>query len=155
MENADYVERIGRYIAILHRAAQKYINKRMQPFGFTSSDHLFLIHISKNEGINQRRLAAILSIDEAAVTRAVKKLTDGGFVMRKKDTGDMRSFSLFLTERGHKALPLLLESFEDWDKVLLRDFRPEELSSLRGQLAKMVGNALSPEKEVADGTNVQ
>ena len=58
----------------------------------------------------------MLSIDEAAVTRAVKKLADGGFVMRKEDTGDMRSFSLFLTERGHKAIPLLLESFEDWDK---------------------------------------
>ena len=74
MERAEYVERIGRYIAILHRAAQKYINRRMQPFGFTSSDHMFLIHISKNEGINQRRLARILSIDEAAVTRAIKKL---------------------------------------------------------------------------------
>ena len=84
MERAEYVERIGRYIAILHRAAQKYINRRMQPFGFTSSDHMFLIHISKNEGINQRRLARILSIDEAAVTRAIKSSNAAALCCVKK-----------------------------------------------------------------------
>lgn len=141
MERAEYVERIGRYIAILHRAAQKYINRRMQPFGFTSSDHMFLIHISKNEGINQRRLARILSIDEAAVTRAIKKLECGGFVLRKKDPEDMRSFSLHLTERDHNAIPSLIETFREWDEVLSEGFSAEELTVLRGQLKKMAGNA--------------
>lgn len=149
MENAEYIERIGRYIAVLYRSAQKYINKKMQPVGFTSSDHLFLIHISKNEGINQRRLAQILSIDESAVTRAAKKLEESGFVRRTKDPCDLRSFSLFLTPKGQKAVPLLVQTFEEWDKVLLKDFTAEELAVLRKQLAKMVQNTSLPVQEDA------
>lgn len=141
MQNTEYVDRIGRYIGILHRSAQKYINRRMQPFGFTSSDHWFLIHISKNEGINQRSLARMLSIDEAAVTRAVKKLIDGGFVLRKKDPEDMRSFSLHLTKRGHEAIPILIQTFQDWDEILLKGFCAEELISLRTQLKRITENA--------------
>ncbi|WP_066684098.1 MarR family winged helix-turn-helix transcriptional regulator [Christensenella intestinihominis] len=147
MQNSEYVERIGRYISVLHRAGQKYINRRMQPFGFTSSDHMFLIHISQNEGINQRNLARILSIDEAAVTRAVKKLIDGGFVLRKKDLGDMRSFSLYLTERGRDAIPSLIRTFREWDEILSEGFSREELTSLRGQLQKMAENTAALTEE--------
>lgn len=148
MQTIEYVDRIGRYIGVLHRSAQKYINRKMQPFGFTSSDHLFLIHISKNEGINQRSLARMLSIDEAAVTRAVKKLVDGGFVLREKDPEDMRSFSLHLTRRGHEALPFLIQAFQDWDEILLKGFCAEELTSLRIQLKKMTENATAAVREV-------
>ncbi|MEA5004043.1 MAG: MarR family transcriptional regulator, partial [Christensenella sp.] len=84
------VEDIGRQISILYRQTQKFINKRMQPYGLNYSDHAFLIHISQNPGINQRQLARILTIDEAVVTRVLKKLEDNGFVTREKDAEDMR-----------------------------------------------------------------
>jgi len=124
MQNTEYVDRIGRYIGVLHRSAQKYINRRMQPFGFTSSDHWFLIHISKNEGINQR------------------------IVLRKKDPEDMRSFSLHLTKRGHEAIPILIQTFQDWDEILLKGFCAEELISLRTQLKRITENAVAAVGEV-------
>ena len=48
----------------------------------------------------------------------------------------MRSFSLHLTERGHNAIPSLIETFREWDEVLSEGFSAEELTVLRGQLKK-------------------
>lgn len=143
----EHVEKIGKYISILYRQAQKYINRRTQPHGITSSDHAFLINISKNPGINQRRLARSLAIDEAVVTRGIKRLEDNGFILREKDPGDLRSFSLYLTAHGEELIPVLMDAFYDLDRALSNGFQGEELAALMAHLKKMTENACTANKE--------
>lgn len=143
----EHAEKIGKYISILYRQAQKYINRRMQPYGLTSSDHAFLINISKNSGINQRQLARNLAIDEAVVTRGIKRLEDNGFILRKKDPVDLRSFSLYLTDHGKKLIPALMDTFHHLDRALGNGFKREELASLMEQLKKMTENAYTANAE--------
>ncbi len=141
------VERIGKQISILYRQIQKFINKQMQPYGLKYSDHAFLIHISQNPGINQRCLARLLSIDEAVVTRALKKLEDNGFVLREKDAGDMRSFCLYLQPRGQELIPALIETFNALDAVLAQGFDTDSLTTLRTQIDRMTENACIANEE--------
>lgn len=141
------VEKIGKYISILYRQAQKFINRKMQPYGLTSSDHAFLLNISKNPGINQRTLAQFLAIDEAVVTRVIKRLEDTSFISRQKDPQDMRSFSLYLTDRGKGIIPALTDTFHDLDKMLAAGFETADLSNLTEQLKKMTENACVANEE--------
>ncbi len=143
----EHVEKIGKYISILYRQAQKYINRRTQPHGLTSSDHAFLINISKNPSINQRRLARSLAIDEAVVTRGIKRLEENGFILRQKDPEDLRSFSLYLTARGEDLIPVLMDTFYELDYALSKGFDGEELAALMAQLKKMTENACMANEE--------
>lgn len=143
----QHVEKIGKQISILYRQIQKYINRKMQPYGLTYSDHAFLMHISKNPGINQRQLAQFLTIDEAVVTRVLKKLDKGGFVQRVRDPEDMRSFCLYLTPQGRQLIPALLKTFKELDQMLAGGFDVTELTTLCSGLEKMTGNACIANKE--------
>ena len=144
----ERVEKIGKYISILSRQAHRFINRRMQPYGLTSSDHAFLINIAKSPGVNQRCLARSLATDEAVATRVIKRLEDSGFISRKKDPEDMRSFSLYLTERGEELIPALADTFRELDAVLANGFRSAELTSLMEQLKKMTDTACAANEEL-------
>ncbi len=141
------VEKIGRQVSTLYRQTQKFINRRMQPYGLKYSDHAFLIYIAKNPGLNQRRLARLLSIDEAVVTRVLKKLEENGFVRRERDPEDLRSFCLYLTARGEELIPALQETFNALDSVLTQGFDTASLITLRTQLEKMTDNACAANGE--------
>ena len=137
----ERIEKIGKYISILYRQAQKYIGKELQPYGLSSSEHLFLVNISRQENVNQRQLAHLLGIDEALVTRGVARLEKQGLVRRERDAQDMRSYNLSLTEKGQSLLPAILDTFQKWNEILSNGFTQDEMKTMMSQLQRMSENA--------------
>lgn len=70
--------RFGKYIAVLHRQEQKYINRVMKSYGLGYSCYNFLLYLSRNEGVSQKALCRDMVIDEALAARAMKKLEGQG-----------------------------------------------------------------------------
>lgn len=109
---------LGNMIAILYRREQMYISHAMEEYHLTPSAYKFLVLLSHHEGCSQRDLSVMLSIDEAMATRAIRKLLDLKYIIRKKEN-NKRTYCLYLTDSGRSIVPALekrLQMF--WDEVM-------------------------------------
>ena len=80
-------------------------NRRFQPlFGLTQAQSRTLIHLSRNEGLNQARLAELLEIQPITLARAIDRLEADGWVARRADPKDRRAFTLYLLPKAQPAL---------------------------------------------------
>ena len=95
----------------------------------------------KKDGVNQETLAEKLNIDKATSARAIKKLEENGFVIRKKDQNDRRNYNIFLTEKARKIKPKIKSILSNWTDLLLEDLSQEEAEQLFILLEKISQNA--------------
>ena len=91
---------IGKLISFLYRYSQMYLDKELAPYHIGSGQFYILMPLYKNDGMNQESLSQSISIDKAAITRAIQKLMKEGYVIRQRNEEDRRSYHIFLTEKG-------------------------------------------------------
>lgn len=132
---------LGKYISILYRQEQKNINAAMKQYDLGYSCYNFLIYLSKKEGVSQKQMCDNLSVDEALATRTMQKLEKQGYIIRKKE--DMRSYSVYLTEKGWELIPVLKEALSGWWNLLTEDLDDAQVMRLIPVLKQMAGKALS------------
>jgi len=130
----------GRYISIIKRKCQLYLDRNLSRYGLGKGLYLLLLELKREEGINQKKLADRVVLDQASVTRAVKKLLDLGFVNRAEDSSDGRARNIFLTEKGSKILKTVQLSLNEWDAMAIRGFSEADREKLTKLLEKMAGN---------------
>jgi DNA-binding MarR family transcriptional regulator len=130
----------GRYISIINRKCQLYLDRNLSRYGLGKGLYLLLLELKREEGINQKKLADRVVLDQASVTRAVKKLLDLGFVKRAADSSDGRARNIFLTEKGSKILETVQLSLNEWDAMAIRGFSEADMEKLAKLLEKMADN---------------
>jgi len=95
----------------------------------TATQEHILMLLSAESGLTNAEIAHKLNLSAAAVTKAVKRLTQDRLVSAEKETTDERKIALQLTENG---LPIAREHAEHHDKTLaaykkiLSDFSADE-----------------------------
>ncbi|MBQ8994485.1 MAG: MarR family transcriptional regulator [Oscillospiraceae bacterium] len=101
---------------------------------------LSLLLDNGNEGIRQKDLADKLGIRSAAMSEAINKLEDNGYIERKVDETDRRATLIFLTEKGEaRANEVKDQRQHRFDRIFgdLTDAEKEQLLML---LKKMNGS---------------
>ncbi|WP_432408955.1 MarR family winged helix-turn-helix transcriptional regulator [Wukongibacter sp. M2B1] len=100
-------ESFGKYIGAIYRHQQIIINQKLKPYGIGSGQYIFLIKIYENEGISQKELSKLISIDKTTTAKAIKKLEEEVYIYRIKDPEDKRYHKLYLTQKGKDFMPTL------------------------------------------------
>lgn len=136
------IKSIGKWISILHRQSQIYINNELKSYDLNSSEYIYLINLAGNEGVNQRFLSDLLIIDDALTTRVMKGLEEKGYIIREKNLGDKRSYNIRLTEKGNQIQPIVLEKLHYWTDILSTNMNEEEMNFIFEKLKLMSKNAL-------------
>jgi DNA-binding MarR family transcriptional regulator len=95
-----------------------------------------------HDGINQENLSEQLHIDKATVTRALNKLEKEGYITRKKDNFDRRSYLIFLTEKAKNLQPAIKTILKNWTIKVLNDISHDEQINLYNLLEKMKENSI-------------
>ncbi len=89
--------------------------------------HVILVHIANKKKITaQKEVAELLNITPAAVTGAIKKLENDGYVSRSSGE-DNRYNEVEITQKGIKFVESATEMFYNVDKYLFEGFTEEEL----------------------------
>jgi DNA-binding MarR family transcriptional regulator len=132
----------GRYTSILYRNIQIIVNHHLKPFGIGSGQYLFLIAISKHDGINQKDLTAYLNIDKATTAKALAKLEELGYILRLKDAQDRRYYKIHLSKKGNSFMPTLREILNKTTITLSKDMTSEDQEKSRELFELMIKNAL-------------
>lgn len=132
----------GRYISRIYRRCQLDLDRAFAECGLGRGLYLCLVELSRKEGINQKTLAEILVLDQASVTRSIRKLISMGCINRCDDPEDGRAHRLFLTGKGRDLLEEVRKKLDNWDSIAIRNFTEAEKKLFEEMLNKMESNLL-------------
>lgn len=143
----DYpIKSIGKWISILHRQSQVYLNRKLKPYGLNYSEYIYLVNLQESDEVNQKHLSDLLIIDGAFTARALKSLENKGYIIREKSRSDKRSYKIKLTEKGIKIQPIILEALKSWTDIISEGMDEEEKDSIIQKLKAMSNNAIKVTK---------
>lgn len=145
MEEREH-KSIGKWISILHRQAQVYLNSELKQYGLNSSEYIYLINLAENEGVSQKYLSDMLIIDDAFTTRVIKSLELKGFIVREKNSEDKRLYNIRLSDKGNHIQPVIMKILKNWTAILSENMTEEEIDLTIEKLKRMSGNALAVTK---------
>lgn len=134
---------IGKWNSILYRCGQSYIAQQLKPYNIGSGQHRFLLLLYKKDGIKQDELSKHLNIDKANTARALKKLENEGYVLRKIDVNDKRKYRVYLTEKAKQIRPDIFKVLQKWTDIITADLSDEEKDMAVELLEKISLNAHS------------
>lgn len=86
----------------------------------------------------QRTIARTLGLNESAVTPMIGRLLTMGLVTRRENERDARGWILELSESGKDVIKQVKAPFSTVNKVLDREFEPEEIVKLCSQLKQII-----------------
>ncbi|WZL73524.1 MarR family transcriptional regulator [Clostridiaceae bacterium 35-E11] len=132
---------IGKWISIIYRYGQSYIEKRLQPYNIGSGQYIFLLILLRKDGISQEALSNNLNIDKGTTARAIQKLEKEGYVVRRVDTNDRRAYKIYVTDKAQQIKPILYKVLSEWTKILGTDLTEEETTIVLSILKRMAKNA--------------
>jgi MarR family transcriptional regulator, temperature-dependent positive regulator of motility len=133
---------LGLLVSMIHRTRMMYLNDRMKNLDITAGQFPFIVVLSHEEGITQDELAAHFHIDKGTVARALRKLEDKKYLFRKVDDLNRRRYLIYLTEKGRKAVPQIINIDKEWEDSMCSEFSEEEYQNLFGILKVLASNSL-------------
>ena len=130
-------EEFGRWISVLYRQFQIFINNELKDLNITSGEYIYLIKLYENKELTQDDLAEIYYIDKSAITRSMRSLEDKGYIKRIKNQRDKRSYRIQVTEKALEVEHRIYNALRSWDDLISLDVNDDELKMLSNILRNM------------------
>lgn len=141
MTAANPIPKLDRHLGfLLHdvaRLLRKRIEQRMRPLGLTRAQWSVLAHLSRNEGIKQNALAAILEVEPITLARILDRLQAAGYIERRPHPEDRRAWLPHLTPKARPVLDQLFAFGAATREAAMDGFSPAEREQLVDLLLRM------------------
>lgn len=134
---------VPRWISLLHRHGHMYLGKQLKQYNINKGQYIFLNALYKKEGVRQEQLSDYLKIDKGTTAKAIKKLEDDKYIIRKVDANDKRAYNVYLTEKALKVKPMVRKAMMAWTDILFSGFSEEEKKTTLALLERMGENAIN------------
>lgn len=131
---------LGKYLSDLNRDFIKHSEFKLSEYRLTLNMWRCMMIIENNKSCNLKDIALSLNVDNAIITRNIKKLEDLNYVVKVKRLNDNRFFDLCLTDEGISILKLINEYQEKWYGKVIKNFNKEESDTLINLLNKLCSN---------------
>ena len=128
---------IGRWILILYRYGNSYINRKLEHYNIGKGQHFILLTLFRNGGISQEALSSYLQLDKGSIAKSVKKLEDRAYIERSFDLIDKRVNKVSLTQKGLDIIPVIQEVIQSLGDILLSELSESEKQEVNHLLFKM------------------
>lgn len=122
--------RFGYLVHDVSRIRRTVMDQIMKPYGITRAQWSVLTTLSRggNDGMMQADLARLMDIGKVTVGGLVDRLESTGHVERRSDPADRRAKRVFLTERGHEVVEIMISVAGQANRRLLKGLTPEEVA---------------------------
>lgn len=131
---------IGRLINLLARKSQMYLGRVLSQYNLTAAEQPFFMVLQNYEGITQEELTAIVCVDKAATTRAVRSLEEKGYLIRINDDKDKRQKRVYPTKKAKEIGKEVRTELTKYNKLLTQGINEEDLDRLYSFLLQMEEN---------------
>ncbi|ASU32938.1 MarR family winged helix-turn-helix transcriptional regulator [Mucilaginibacter xinganensis] len=134
------IEPISRKLNHLGRAYLNLVAKKVENLGI-SRYYYALTYICYHDGkLTQKALANELGKDKSIIVNIIDTLSSEGFVYREVNPADRREHLLKVTEKAKKAVPKIIEAFEELNNSISAHVSDEEMKIFNSVLLKMGDN---------------
>ncbi len=127
-------ETIGYLLAKVCRAHRANVGGVLAEVGLHVGQEMVLLELWEEDGLRGGELAERLGVEPPTVTRMLRRMEGCGFVERRPDPTDARSFRVYLTERGRSLEAPVARCWEEVEKRTLAGITHEEKALFRGLL---------------------
>lgn len=134
------MKEILREIGNIYRCLDSLSNVEFKQFNLAKGQYSYLVRICENPGIIQERVAEMLKVDRATASRAIQKLEQSEFIIKKNNPDNKKVLLLFPTEKGEELYGILHEEEMFSNKVALQNLSDEEQKNLAILLKKIRTN---------------
>lgn len=129
---------VGRFVSILYRKNQVYLNIVLKPLNLTASELPTITYLLKHADASQEELSSYLQIDKAATARVVSSLVRKGFLRKEKNTVDRRANRIYLTDSARDMQECLTKRLRKWTEFLTEDLDERSVDIMYMMLEEMV-----------------
>ncbi|MFQ6612447.1 MAG: MarR family winged helix-turn-helix transcriptional regulator [Fidelibacterota bacterium] len=123
------------------RSMKKMLDARLAEFGITTSQHMVLSTLAKDDGLSLTEIGKRVYLDKPAITGLADRLEKDRLVKRKRIPSDRRVIKLWLTEKGRSLLSRFETVVTGTDEELVQVLSPSELIIFREMLDRIWWNA--------------
>jgi DNA-binding MarR family transcriptional regulator len=131
---------ILREIGALSRSIQTISDINFKELDLQKGQFIYLTRICENPGINQIALSDMLKVDKTTTTKAVNKLENQGYVVRKKDQHDGRAWRLYPNQKAIDIYPIIIDEENQNIDSCFQNFSDEERDRVYQLVKKMREN---------------
>ena len=131
---------IGKYVSIISRYLNYYINKKVKDFKINKTQVEILMVLYYEEGINQYQLGERLMLDKITITKQLGNLIEEGYARKESGREDKRVRELYVTDKGFEIKNEIEKILKEATEVLAKDFDEEENKIIRKLLKRMSYN---------------
>jgi len=132
--------KIMKSMNIVSRCQSAYRSERIKG-DICGCHHPFVLAICHKPGMSQEEISRELCLNKSTVTRAINQLLERGYVERKANPDDKRSFLIFPTDRMLEILPLVRSVTTEWNELISEGVPKDELEIFISVLNKMKDSA--------------
>jgi DNA-binding MarR family transcriptional regulator len=133
-------ETTGYLLAKVCRAHRANVGALLSGVGLHVGQEMVLLELWKEDGLKGGELADRLGVEPPTVTRMIRRMESCGFVERRSDPADARSFRVHLTDKGRALEEPVARLWREVEEKTLRGISPEETLVLRRLLARIREN---------------
>lgn len=130
---------VGWHIQRLSAQLDGAMGEALAPHGLTLQQFAIVMSLVENDGLTQREVGARFRAPAYAITRAIDGLEADGFLERRAHPTSRRTNTVHATAKSLDLVPLLTAIIGDVNTRLLETLDDDQRASLRGVLARMLG----------------
>jgi DNA-binding MarR family transcriptional regulator len=133
-------ETTGYTLAKVCRAHRGEVGDLLGQLGLHVGQEMVLIELFEENGLRGGELAERLGVEPPTITKMLRRLEGCGFVERRRDPRDARSFRVYLTSEGRALEGLISRCWERVEERTLAGMSVGERKTLRRLLTKVRAN---------------
>lgn len=131
--------------SVIMRYSRSFLEKRLKRYDISYNEQIMIMYISKKEHTNQDSIAKNFMTDKGTVAKAIKKLEDRGFILRKENPSNKRENIITLSAKGREVINHMNMLLKEWQEIVFKDFSEEEIDQMKKLKGKILKNIASEE----------
>ena len=139
----DRIRNFGFILKNLERLYTKRFELLAQESSLTLPQCKALFHLSRNEGISQKRLAELAEVEPMTLVRILDRMESDGWVERRPDPNDRRARTLYVTSGAKPVLEQIDRLSTQMRSEALAGLSAEQRNHLMGLLEHVYQNLLA------------
>lgn len=129
-----------------HFLFQKALVSSVKDTGLTPGQPKILDYLIHHDGAIQKEIAVSCHIEPASLTAILNGMENKGYIERRTDDGNRRSYHVYLTPLGKKYADRLSQEFAHIEAKALEDFSDSDARLLQDLLSRVYENMVKDHK---------
>lgn len=143
-----------KWVSVSARHTAMHMDRVLAPYGLNASQYMYIVEVCEHPGLTQDRFFQIFYIHPSNVTRAIVALEKLGFLERRSNPKDRRTFCVYPTQKALDIYPEITRLRRAWQEEMLAGLAPGTLTELQAALRDAALHAVEQnQKEAPENVN--